>query len=74
MKLPGNQNFFSDIVTLVKASRNNIAATVNSEITLLYWKIGSKIKQEILNDTRAEYGKQVIEDHSNNLMAEFGLL
>lgn len=74
MKLPGNQNFFSDIVALVKASRNNIAATVNSEITLLYWKIGSKIKQKILNDTRAEYGKQVIENHSNNLMAEFGLL
>ena len=61
-----------EISALVRQSKNRVAATVNTELTLLYWQIGVHIKQSLLNDARAEYGKKVIETLSINLTSEFG--
>ena len=61
-----------DISDLVRQSKTRVAATVNTELTLLYWQIGTHIKQTLLNDTRAEYGKKIIETLSLNLTSEFG--
>ncbi len=60
------------ILELVRQSRSRIAVEVNKELTLLYWQVGSHIKQTLLNDTRAEYGKNIITELSKNLTAEFG--
>lgn len=43
-----------------------------SSITLLYWSIGKRINQEVLNFNRAEYGKQVVDTLSKQLTAEYG--
>ncbi|MBU0559208.1 MAG: hypothetical protein KKD86_18585 [Bacteroidetes bacterium] len=37
---------FGDIHNLIEESRQKVAVTVNSEITLLYWKIGKYLKEE----------------------------
>lgn len=50
----------SDIKQMIDTSRENVAVAVNSEITLLYWKIGKRINEEVLGNERAEYGKQVV--------------
>ena len=49
-----------------------VALAVNAELTSLYWKIGHRIKVEILNDGRAEYGQGIIENLSHSLRAEYG--
>ena len=49
-----------EIVDLLRQSRNRVAVLVNTELTLLYWQIGHHIKQTLLNDARAEYGKSII--------------
>jgi len=49
-----------DIKTLIETSKEQVAQTVNSEITLLYWNIGKRINEEILGNDRAEYGKQIV--------------
>lgn len=49
-----------DIKTLIERSKEQVAQTVNSEITLLYWNIGKRINEEILGNDRAEYGKQIV--------------
>jgi predicted nuclease of restriction endonuclease-like (RecB) superfamily len=61
-----------NIVALVRQSRTKVAITVNTELTLLYWQIGTHIKQSVLNDSRAEYGKHIVENISKNLTQEFG--
>ena len=61
-----------EIVDLVRQSRNRVAVLVNTELTLLYWQIGHHIKQTLLNDARAEYGKSIIKILSENLTSEFG--
>jgi hypothetical protein len=41
-------------------------------MTWLYWKIGQRIRHEILRGERAEYGKQIVVSLSRQLEQEFG--
>lgn len=51
---------FGDIRNLIFEPKSGLAVTVNSTLTLLYWRIGQCIKVEILKGGRAEYGKQIV--------------
>jgi predicted nuclease of restriction endonuclease-like (RecB) superfamily len=66
------QPIANDIKLLIEQSKQNVALAVNSEITLLYWSVGKRINNEILNNNRAEYGKQIIAGLSEQLMQEYG--
>jgi len=61
-----------DIKTLIEQSRQNVALAVNAEISLLYWKVGKRINDEILGNERAEYGKQIVATVSQQLETEYG--
>jgi predicted nuclease of restriction endonuclease-like (RecB) superfamily len=67
-----NQPIAIDIKTLIEQSRQNVALSVNAEITLLYWKVGKRINDEVLGNERAEYGKQIVSTLSIQLEAEYG--
>ena len=62
----------TEIKQLIARSRRQVATQVNSAITLLYWNIGKRIKQEVLKDQRAEYGKQILSNLSKELTVAFG--
>jgi predicted nuclease of restriction endonuclease-like (RecB) superfamily len=62
----------SDIRQMIETSRQNVAVAVNSEITLLYWKIGKRINEEVLGNERAEYGKQIVISLSKQLTEDYG--
>lgn len=67
-----NKNLIIEIRTLIELSRKQVAATVNSAITLLYWQIGKRINEEILLHSRADYGKQIVQSLSAQLVTEYG--
>ena len=67
-----NTPVFSEIKTLIEHSKQNVAITVNAEMTMLYWNISKRINDEVLNNERAEYGKQIVMMLSRQLTAEFG--
>lgn len=71
-KEPDEMKLFSRIVDLIEQSRKRVAATINSEMVLLYWNIGKIIKEEIIKSERAEYGKQIVENLSERLMRSYG--
>lgn len=62
----------NDLRSLITQARQRIATTINSEITRLYWAIGKRIYQEILQQERAEYGQGTIRLLSERLTTEFG--
>jgi len=70
--LQNNKAIFSEIKTLIEKSKQDIAVSVNSTMTILYWHIGKRINQEILQDKRAEYGKQIVATLSRQLSDEYG--
>lgn len=62
----------SDLRKIIEQSRQKVALTVNSELTLMYWHIGERINREILKNERAEYGKKVIITVAEWLKTQFG--
>jgi predicted nuclease of restriction endonuclease-like (RecB) superfamily len=62
----------SDIRQLIEHSREQVARTVNSALVGLYWRIGKRIREDILREKRAEYGEQIVSALSTQLTAEYG--
>ena len=65
-------HLIGDIRSLIEAARQSVAATVNAGLTLLYWQIGSRIRQDILEEKRARYGEDLLPTLSAKLVREFG--
>ena len=55
-----NKKLFDDIRNLIEESKSLVATTVNSSMTMLFWKIGQRINKDILESKRAEYGEQIV--------------
>jgi hypothetical protein len=53
-------------------SKEQVAEAVNSTMTMLYWQVGNRIKTDILQTKRAEYGKEVIRLLAANLTKQYG--
>jgi predicted nuclease of restriction endonuclease-like (RecB) superfamily len=65
-------NLFSEIKQLIEKAKQDVAVTVNAATTVLYWNIGQRVNNEILENKRAEYGKEVVKSLSQKLTQEFG--
>jgi predicted nuclease of restriction endonuclease-like (RecB) superfamily len=61
-----------DIRALIGESRQQVARTVNTALVGLYWSIGRRIRQDVLQKERAEYGKEIVATLSQELTAEYG--
>lgn len=62
----------ADIRRLIDSARQRAAVSLNTELTILYWQIGTRINAEILQGERAEYGKQIVATLSRQLILEYG--
>ncbi len=60
------------IVASIESSKHRVAKTINSELTLLYWNIGKQINEDVLQNERANYGKNLIEALSLTLSEKYG--
>jgi predicted nuclease of restriction endonuclease-like (RecB) superfamily len=72
IRIEGDKRLVTDIIFLIEESKSHIAQTVNSTLTLLYWRIGKRINEEVLGNKRADYGKQVISSLASQLVLEYG--
>lgn len=70
--VPDSQKLLQSIVSLIDNARIKIALTVNSELTLLYWNIGKQINEDILKNSRADYGKGIVLNLSKELTTKYG--
>jgi hypothetical protein len=41
-----------DVRRLIEEARTKVASTVNAALTMLYWRVGKRIDQEILKEDR----------------------
>jgi len=64
---PTTKNLLSDLRGLILRTRQDVARTVNSSLVLLYWKIGQRVRTEILEEKRAAYGKEIVSTLSSQL-------
>lgn len=67
-----NNNITEQVKFLINQSKIKVANAVNTEVSWLYWQVGNRIKHEILQNQRAEYGKEIISSLSISLSLEYG--
>lgn len=70
--LPKDKNLFQDISKIIEQGKKQVTVQVNSTLTLTYWQVGKKINEHILQNKRAEYGKEIVTTLSRQLTEEFG--
>lgn len=69
---PTPTELFEEIRSLIESTHERVAGAVNTEMVMLYWHIGMRIQQDILKQERADYGEQIVQTLSEQLMAEYG--
>lgn len=68
-----NHQLLSDIRQIIEQARQRVYQTVNSEMVQAYWHIGRLIvEDEQQGQQRAAYGKQQLQQLSEQLTREFG--
>ena len=66
------QSLIQDLRQIIEQARGHVAATANYELTMMYWHIGERINREVLDNQRAEYGKQIVASVARQLQKEYG--
>lgn len=61
-----------EIREMISSTRNRALYGVNRETALLYWNIGARMYQEVLQKDRGEYGKKIVATLSRQLLHESG--
>jgi hypothetical protein len=69
--LTAPQALLGEIRALIESARQRATAMVNSELTLLFWRIG-RIHTEVLAGERAEYGEMIVPTLAAQLARDYG--
>lgn len=67
-----NENLVDELSALIEQSKKQVASVANSALTLLFWQVGKRINQEILNNQRAEYAKAIVATLAVQLQTKYG--
>lgn len=61
-----------DIRALIDTARQRAAVAVNSELSMLYWRIGQRIHTQVLSGQRAGYGEEIVSTLAAQLVRDYG--
>jgi len=66
------QTLFDELSQLIEQSKNFVIVQANSVMTMLFWNVGKRINEDILQNKRADYGKQIVPTVSAQLAEKYG--
>ncbi len=61
-----------DVCRLIEEGRQQLSYAANAAVTYTYWRVGRRINTDVLNNKRADYGKQIVVSLSRQLTAQYG--
>jgi predicted nuclease of restriction endonuclease-like (RecB) superfamily len=65
-------DLLKELSQLIEDSKQQVSIQANSAVTILFWQIGNRINQDILQNKRAEYSKQIVSTVSTQLKERYG--
>lgn len=68
----GELVLYNDVCDIIDNARGEIATYANTRICLTKWYVGKRIKEDVLFNQRAEYGKRVVRNISAKLTERYG--
>lgn len=66
------ESLLKDLRSMIDQTRQSIATTINTSLTMLYWRVGHRVQKEILQSKRAEYGQKIVIALSQQLTMSYG--
>lgn len=76
MILPDNMgeeiHLYDDVCQIIDGAKARVATYLNTEICMTNWYVGKRIKEDVLYNQRAEYGKQIIKNLAGRLCEKYG--
>ena len=63
---------FEEISELIEQGRRIIATRANNTAIITFWHVGKRINEDILQNNRADYGKQIVSTLSTQLVERYG--
>ncbi|MGL5350126.1 MAG: PDDEXK nuclease domain-containing protein [Cetobacterium sp.] len=60
------------IISLIETSKSSTLKAINSELIILYWKIGEYIQKDILDKADKIYGENIVVELSKRLTFQYG--
>lgn len=69
---PDDNLLFNELALLIEQSQQKVALAAKSAVTILFWKVGKRINEEILQNKRAEYGSKIVTTVSTQLENKYG--
>lgn len=66
------EQLYTNIKNIIEESKKNVVRQINYSLIITYWNIGKVIKNNIIQDKRAEYGKETIKKLAERLTFEYG--
>lgn len=55
-----DRELLGNLSAMIEAARGRAAAAVNSELVMLYWSVGKRVREHVLGGERAAYGEAVV--------------
>lgn len=65
-------SLLAELRQLIQEARESAVSAVNASLTLMFWRIGHRIRTEVLGGRRAAYGDEIVATLSRQLTLEFG--
>lgn len=65
-------SLLSDVRKIIVSAQQTVARGVNAALVMLYWKIGERIRRDVLKEKRAAYGEEILPTLSAKLVPEHG--
>ena len=57
---PPDKPLLTDLRQMIMQARESVARAIDSGLTMLYWNVGLRIRQDILKKKRASYGEEIV--------------
>jgi predicted nuclease of restriction endonuclease-like (RecB) superfamily len=61
-----------DLGQMIDTARRQVAVAANAALTTLYWQIGHRVRTEVLEGRRADYGAQIVAAVGRELGTRYG--
>lgn len=63
---------FCELSAIIEQGKRQLVRHINSSLNFVFWQVGLMINSHILNNQRAEYGKQIVPTVSAQLEKTYG--
>ena len=67
-----DQTLVDDIRGLIASARAHVSTAADATLTLLYWRVGKRVRSAVLGSNRAAYGEEIVATLSRQLSLDHG--